>query len=155
MGDYIRESRLWLGRSRDEVFALVADPDSLARLSPPWLRLRRVGGGARAAGAVLDFEARWLGVPLRWRTLVREYDPPYRFVDVHVRGPWARWEHRYRFLEEAGRTCLEDRVTYRPPLGPLGRAGHALLVGRQLAAIWAYRSARLAELVGPAVSATR
>jgi hypothetical protein len=44
---------------------------------------------------------------------------------------------------------VEDRVTYRLPLGPLGRAAHALLVRRQLAAMWRYRTRRLGELVGP------
>jgi len=40
-------------------------------------------------------------------------------------------------------------VTYRLPLGPLGRAAHTLLVRRQLAGLWAYRDRRLAELVAP------
>jgi len=46
---------------------------------------------------------------------------------------------------------VEDRVTYRLPLGPLGRAVHALLVRRQIAALWRYRTRRLGELVGPLV----
>ncbi|PYM75280.1 MAG: CDP-paratose 2-epimerase, partial [Candidatus Rokuibacteriota bacterium] len=41
------------------------------------------------------------------------------------------------------------RVTYRLPLGPLGRAAHALLVRQQIAALWRYRTRRLGELVGP------
>jgi hypothetical protein len=40
-------------------------------------------------------------------------------------------------------------VTYRLPLGPLGRAAHGLLVRRQIAALWRYRTRRLGELVGP------
>src|SRR5215813_11416301 len=73
-------------------------------------------------------------------------------VDVQVRGPYARWEHRHRFLEEGGGTWVEDRVTYRLPLGPLGRAAHALLVRRQIAAMWRYRTRQLGELVGPVSS---
>jgi len=68
---------------------------------------------------------------------------------VQVRGPYARWEHRHRFLEEGDGTWVEDRVTYRLPLGPLGRAAHALIVRRQIAALWRYRTRRLGELVGP------
>jgi ligand-binding SRPBCC domain-containing protein len=70
-------------------------------------------------------------------------------VDVQVRGPWARWEHRHAFVEDRGGTWVDDRVTYRLPLGPLGRLAHALMVGRQIRALWAYRTRRLAELVGP------
>jgi hypothetical protein len=118
--------------------------------TPPAFRLRLVGGPpALSTGAVLDMRLQWLGVPIRWRTFIREWDPPYRFVDVQVRGPYARWEHRHRFLEEGDGTWVEDRVTYRLPLGPLGRAAHALIVRRQIAALWRYRTRRLGELVGP------
>jgi ligand-binding SRPBCC domain-containing protein len=150
MADYILESRVWLARTRPEVFAFFAEPANLAALTPPSYRLRLVAAPpALAAGAVLDLEIAWLGQPLRWRAFIREWDPPYRFVDVQVRGPWARWEHRHAFVEDRGGTWVEDRVTYRLPLGPLGRLAHALAVGRQIRALWAYRTRRLGELVGP------
>jgi ligand-binding SRPBCC domain-containing protein len=154
MADHVLETRVWLARPRAQVFAFFADPGNLARVSPPALRLRLLTPGATLqAGAVLDFRAAWLGVPLRWRTYIREYDPPYRFVDVQVRGPWARWEHRHLFLaDESGGTWMEDRVTYRLPLGLLGRAVHGALVHGQLRTAWAFRQARLAELLGGAAA---
>jgi ligand-binding SRPBCC domain-containing protein len=151
MADHVLEARVWLARPRLEVFAFFADPRNLLRLTPPRLGLTlRTDRATLAAGAVLDFRIRWLGVPLRWRSYVREYDPPYRFVDVQVRGPWARWEHRHLFLEEGGGTWVEDRVTYRLPLAGLGRLAHRLLVQRQLRALWAYRQSRLGELLAQA-----
>jgi ligand-binding SRPBCC domain-containing protein len=133
------------------VFAVLADPRNLPRLTPPALHLRVVAAPpVLAAGAVVDVAARWHGVPLRWRALVREWDPPHRYVDVHVRGPWARWEHRHRLEAGEGGTWLEDRVTYRLPGGPLGRALHALLVRRALDRLWDHRARRLAELAAPA-----
>jgi ligand-binding SRPBCC domain-containing protein len=150
MADDILESRVWLARTRAEVFAFFADSSHLLSITPPAFRLRFVGEPpALSTGAVLDMRLQWLGVPIRWRAFIREWDPPYRFVDVQVRGPYARWEHRHRFLEEGGGTWVEDRVTYRLPLGPLGRAAHALIVRRQIAALWRYRTRRLGELVGP------
>jgi ligand-binding SRPBCC domain-containing protein len=149
MADHVLETRVWLARPRPEVFAFVADPRNLARVTPPGLGLRLLtDAGPLAAGVVLDLRLAWLGLPLRWRLYVREYDPPHRFVDVQVRGPWARWEHRHLFLEAEGGTWMEDRVTYGLPLGPLGRALHGALVHRQLRAFWAHRQARLAELLG-------
>jgi ligand-binding SRPBCC domain-containing protein len=149
MADHVLETRVWLARSRPDVFAFFADPRNLVSLSPPALRLRLLTppAGPLAAGAVLDFRIAWLGLPLTWRAYVREYDPPYRFVDVQVRGPWARWEHRHRFLEEGGGTWVEDRVTYRLPLGPLGRLLHGALVHRQLHTLWAFRQRRLGEIL--------
>ncbi len=153
MADYILESRVWLARARPEVFAFFAESANLALLTPPSFCLRVVAGPrALSSGAVIDLRMSWLGVPVTWRAFIREWDPPYRFVDVQVRGPYARWEHRHRFLEERGGTWVEDRVTYRLPLGPLGRAAHGLLVRRQIAAMWSYRTRRLGELVGPVSS---
>ena len=148
MADYIVESRMWLPKPRPEVFAFFADPATLARITPPRLRLCLMEPvAAMTAGAALDVRVSWLGLPLRWRTFVREYDPPFRFLEVHVRGPFARWEHRHIFLSEAGGTSVEDRIVYRLPLGLLGKLAHALVVHRQLRAAWRYRSRKIGELL--------
>ena len=150
MADHVLNARVWVGRPRPDVFAFFADPANLAYLTPPAFGLRLLTvARTMATGAVLDYRLRWFGVPLRWRAYVREYDPPFRFLDVQLQGPYARWEHRHRFLEESGGTIVEDRVVYRLPLGAVGRALHAGVVGRQLRAAWAYRTRRLAELLGP------
>jgi ligand-binding SRPBCC domain-containing protein len=148
MADHVLEFRLWLPQPREEVFPFFADPRNLKVLDPPWLRFTLVSSppDPLEAGAIFDFRIRWLGIPLRWRMLIREYDPPYRFVDVQVRGPYARWEHRHLFRAGEGGTWVEDRITYRLPLGPLGRLLHTLWVRRQLAVIFAHRRRRLEEL---------
>ena len=150
MPDYLLESRVWLPKPRAEVFAFFAEPANLALITPKWLGFRLVSPVSPLGPfATLDYRIRWVGLPLRWRTFIREYDPPARFVDVQVRGPYDRWEHRHLFVEERGGTWVEDRVTYRLPLGFLGRALHDLLVHRQLSAIWAYRRRRISELLAP------
>src|SRR4029453_3784006 len=150
MADYILESRVWLARARTEVFAFFAAPANPAPPPPPSFRLQLVAGPRTlSTSAVLDLKMSWLGVPMTWRAFIREWDPPYRFVCGQGRGPSALWEHRPRFLEERGGTWVEDRVTYRLPLGPLGRAAHTLLVRRQIAALWRYRVRQLGERVGP------
>jgi ligand-binding SRPBCC domain-containing protein len=109
-------------------------------LTPSPIRMR--------AGTVLDYRIRWLGLPLGLRMFVREWDPPFRFLDVQLRGPYARWEHRHLFLEEGGGTRVEDRLVYRLPLGPLGRLAHLALVGRQLERTWRERAAVLTARFG-------
>ena len=154
MADYIVESRLWLPKPRADVFAFFTDPTNLLRVTPPWLHLRLVDSpSSLSAGAVLDFRLAWLGVPLRWRTYVREYDPPFRFLDVQVRGPYARWEHRHVFLSEATGTTVEDRIVYRLPLGAVGRLAHTLFVKHQLESMWTHRRAKISELFAPVFDA--
>lgn len=155
MADHVLERRVWLPRPRPEVFELFADPRSITRLHPAWARPRWLAAppARLAAGAVLDF--RVPVPPGAWRVIIREFDPPYRFVDAQLRGPFARWEHRHRFLEGPERdetavpvgTWVEDRVTYRLPFGVLGRIVHALGVGRYIRRLFDYRDRRLRELL--------
>src|SRR5438094_493712 len=142
MADHVLERRVWLPRPRAEVFAFFADARNLALVNSPTGRLR------------------WLTPPPR-RVFVREFDPPRRFVDVQLWGPFARWEHLHRFVEgppaegaggPAG-TWVEDRVTYRLPLGALGRLAHALAVERKIAGLFDYRERRLRELLGDVATA--
>jgi ligand-binding SRPBCC domain-containing protein len=150
MADYIVESRMWLPKPRADVFAFFTDPVNLIRVTPASLGLRLLAAPpSLSAGAVLDLRLTWIGLPFRWRTYIREYDPPVRFIDVQVQGPYARWEHRHLFLSEDNGTTIEDRIVYRLPLGPLGRLAHAMLVKRQLEAAWTYRRQKIAELLAP------
>ena len=156
MPDHILERRVWLPRPRPEVFEIFADPRSLSRLQPAWARPRWLAAppARLSAGAVLDF--RVPALPGAWRVIIREFDPPYRFVDAQLRGPFVRWEHRHRFVEGAERdepgaaagTWVEDRVTYRLPLGGLGRMAHALGAGRRIRRLFDYRDRRLRERFG-------
>jgi ligand-binding SRPBCC domain-containing protein len=156
MADYILERRVWLPRARTDVFEFFADPRNLLRIQPRWARPRWIAlpPPRLAVGVVLDFRVPRL--PGVWRIIVREFDPPHRFVAAQVRGPFARWEHRHRFVEGPARdepgapagTWVEDRVTYRLPLGVLGRAAHALGAGRRIRRAFDYRDRRLADLLG-------
>ena len=156
MADHVLERRLWLPRPRPEVFAFFADPSNLALVSPPSAALTWLTAppSTLAAGAVLDFSIRLCGLPVRWRVFVREFDPPYRFIDAQLRGPFARWEHRHVFVEGPPEgpvgTWVEDRVTYRLPLGALGRLAHRFGVGRCDRTGFDYRERRLQELLGAA-----
>jgi len=158
MADHVLEMRFWLSHPRARVFELFADPRHLALVQPESGRLRWLAPppGRLEAGSVLDFSVRILGVPRRWRVIIREWDPPYRFVDAQLWGPFARWEHRHRFLEGPERegapgpegTWVEDRLTYRLPAGPLGRVADALFAGRRIARLLALRERRVRELLG-------
>lgn len=153
MADHVLEMRFWVPRPRPAVFAFFADPRNLERVVP---RLRwRSPPPLLEAGAVLDFRVAILGVPTTWRMIVREWDPPHRFVDALVRGPFARWEHRHRFVEgpesEAPNappgTWVEDRLTYRFPGGPLGRVLDVLGGSAGVEAAFARRRQRLRALL--------
>ncbi len=135
-----------------EAFRVFEDPYNLARITPPWLNFR-VTSKERVAmrkGAEIDYVIRWMGIPMRWRTLITQYDPPDHFVDEEVKGPYALWRHEHTFEAVPEGTRVRDRVDYALPFGVLGRAAHALTVGAQLVKIFEYRQMKLDELFGVA-----
>lgn len=147
---YTLERTLVVPRSRDEVFPFFADAANLERLTPPFLGftiLTPLPIDMRA-GALIDYRIKLNGIPMRWRTLIESYDPPNSFVDTQVKGPYARWHHTHTFRDVPGGTEIGDVVRYELPLGPLGRLAHAVMVKRQLATIFDYRTRVMMELFG-------
>lgn len=143
-----REQRL--PGSPEEVFAFFADPRNLESITPPLLRFAVLTPEPirMAAGTLIRYRLRVRGVPLRWLTRIRAWEPPERFVDEQLRGPYALWEHTHRFAPDpAGGTVMRDTVRYALPLGRLGVLAHGL-VRRDLESIFDHRAARVAELVG-------
>jgi ligand-binding SRPBCC domain-containing protein len=62
------------------------------------------------------------------------------FADVQVRGPFARWSHRHRFIDLGPEACLlRDEVEYEPPLGPLGRWLAGRYIEKKLRRLFEYR----------------
>ncbi len=147
---YRLERRQRVPRPIDEVFPFYADPRNLARLTPPWLEFRLVSAGELAIrpGLRIDYSIRALGVRRRWTSEITVWQPPVRFVDEQVRGPYRSWHHLHEFWQIRTGTEIRDVVTYRLPFGLLGRLAHALLVRRRLEEIFAYRERVVAELFG-------
>ena len=138
-------------RPIEEVFAFFAAPGNLDALTPPWLAFTITREPREmAAGCHVDYRLRLRGVPVRWTSVISAWEPPHRFVDEQVRGPYRRWAHEHRFEVVPGGTRVVDHVEYEVPGGPLlHRLVHRLLVAPELATIFDYRQRRLLELLGP------
>jgi ligand-binding SRPBCC domain-containing protein len=134
----------------DEVFAFFADARNLEAITPPLLRFRvlqpdRIEMGV---GALIRYRLRVRGFPVGWLTAIRAWDPPDRFVDEQLRGPYALWHHTHTFESlDGGGTLMRDVVRYALPLGPLGELARRLFVRRDLEAIFHYRAERIVELL--------
>jgi ligand-binding SRPBCC domain-containing protein len=138
------------GRPLAETFAVFEDPYNLAKITPPWLKFR-VTSPERVQmwqGAEIQYVIRWLNVPIRWNTRITQYDPPQKFVDEQEQGPYTLWRHQHTFEETSAGTKVKDEVHYTLPFGFLGRLVHAVVVRRQLLAIFRYRQTELGKIFG-------
>jgi uncharacterized protein YbjT (DUF2867 family)/ligand-binding SRPBCC domain-containing protein len=143
-------------RPLQEVFAFFAEPENLARLTPPGMRFEFLTDDRRMrAGLVLDYRLRpLLGVPVRWQTHIDAYDPPNAFHDVQERGPYRAWRHTHTFEAVEGGTLVRDEVEYALPLGPLGEIAHRLAVRSQLVEIFRFRARAIESIFEPPAAPT-
>jgi len=142
----------WIPRPVEEVFAFFSDAGNLGAITPPWLGFRILTPAPirMQSGTHLNYRLAWHGLPIRWLTEIRRWQPPAMFSDAQLRGPYRLWHHTHRFEARGGGTRMTDVVRYRLPLGVLGRAMHALKVRRDLERIFDYRRQAIAERFGAA-----
>jgi ligand-binding SRPBCC domain-containing protein len=136
----------------EDVFAFFGDARNLEAITPPLLRFRVIDPDAivMGSGALIRYRLRVHRVPVGWLTAIRAWDPPHRFVDEQLRGPYALWHHTHTFEphpDHDGDTLMRDVVRYALPFGSLGELAHRLFVARDVEAIFDYRAQQIGELL--------
>jgi ligand-binding SRPBCC domain-containing protein len=135
----------------EAVFPFFADARNLEAITPPLLQFRLLTPEPveMGVGTFLQYALRLRGLPVRWDTLIQAWDPPYRFVDVQVRGPYRLWHHTHELepLDGGEATLMRDTVRYAIGFGPFGEIARRAVVERDLEAIFAFRAQRVPELV--------
>ncbi len=142
------ESSQVVDATLDEVFAFFSDPRNLQSLTPPALSFafRRLPR-AIERGTLISYKLRLHGFPISWDTLIAQWEPPYRFVDVQLHGPYALWHHEHTFEEVAGGVRIVDRVRYVLPFLPLGALLRSF-VKRDVEQIFAFRKIAILSAFG-------
>lgn len=145
---YRLERTQLIPRTCDELFPFFADAANLEAITPSFLRFRILKPAPieMRVGARVHFALELYGVPLRWRTCITEWKPGVRFVDEQESGPYTYWRHVHEFEVRGDSTLMHDTVDYAEPLGPIGRAAHALFVERTLDRIFDFRRDTISRL---------
>ena len=149
MAEHILERELTLKLPLERVFNFFADAGNLEKITPPELDFKILTPRPiiMEKGTLIDYQLGLYGIPLKWRTEISVWDPPYEFVDTQLSGPYSQWVHHHRFTEiSSNETLIEDKVRYRLPLAPLGDLGH-FFVRRQLAYIFDFRQQKVASVL--------
>ena len=133
-----------------EVFPFFADATNLEALTPPLLEFEVTTARpiAMHAGTLIEYRLKVHRIPVRWRTLIEEWQPSERFVDRQLKGPYKLWHHTHTFEPLPGeRTLMHDVVRYSVGYGPIGDVAKRLFVGRDVEAIFDYRAEVIDELL--------
>ena len=128
-------------KSLPEVFSFFENPANLAKITPPKLGFQILTPSPiqMGKGSLIDYTVRIMGFPVRWTSLIAEYDPPHKFVDVQLKGPYSFWHHTHLFEKHPDGTLIKDIVHYCLQFGVLGNLIQVLFVKRQLSGIFTYR----------------
>ena len=159
------QTEQWVPYPADAVFAFLANPENLPALMPEWQKVRiehtsvpspRSNSHVSVAGIgsriTISFRP-IAGLPFRvcWEAEITEFVLNSLIADRQIKGPFSFWSHKrhIRSVDRAGIniTVIADQVEYEPPMGFLGRIANAPFVGKQLERTFAYRHARLLELL--------
>ena len=141
------ESTQYLPHPVVAVFPFFAEAENLQTITPPSLDFSiRSASGVLRRGAIIEYTLRLHGVPFRWKTMISHWNPPLRFDDVQLHGPYALWHHRHEFLPLRRGVTMSDRVLYALPLQPFGDIALPL-VQSDVRSIFAFRAKAVAERV--------
>lgn len=137
-------------RPLPEVFAFFSRAENLEVLTPPWLNFKilEVTPQPIQAGTLINYSLRVHGIRLRWTSEIVEWEPPHRFVDLQLRGPYKLWRHEHRFEARDGGTLISDTISLALPLGVLGQIAYKLKVHSDVDEIFAFRKTEIRTLFG-------
>lgn len=141
------EIEQWIPRKPAEVFPFFCEARNLEVLTPPWLNFKILNQSTPTIqkGTLFDYSLRIHGIPVKWRTLIEDWQENESFVDTQLRGPYRLWHHTHIFTPDRGGTLMKDRVRYALPFGVMGDFLAARFVRRDVEGIFAYRKEAISK----------
>jgi ligand-binding SRPBCC domain-containing protein len=127
----------------EEVWDFFSSPHNLRKISPEYMdfTITKGGEGKMYPGQIISYRVKPLmGIPMTWVTEITHVEDMKFFVDEQRIGPYTMWHHEHHFREVEGGVEMTDIVSYKLPLGFLGRLAHLMFVKRQLNGIFEYRA---------------
>jgi len=135
---------------RSDVFKWFERRGSFRRLMPPWEIAEEVRSDENLQnGAKRIFRFPLGPVKMTWVAEHLGYQPPEKFEDVMVKGPFKSWHHKHHFEDRGDGQChVIDDVEYKLPMGLPGRLVAGRSIKKRLDRMFRARSQRLIRDMG-------
>lgn len=152
-GEDLLTAEQYLPLPPEELFPFFADARNLGALTPDDMdfRIESTEPVELSENARIRYRLKVHGLPIHWVTRIERWSPPFEFVDIQEKGPYALWRHTHRFEKLGPGTLMTDEVTYRLPFGYFGWLGGSAFVGGDLERLFAYRREVIDRLYGGGV----
>ncbi len=141
-------SDLFVPLPRSQVFNFFSLAENLEILTPPWLNFHILKKSTEKVqtGTLIDYKLKIHGVPVKWKTLISDWNPDYSFVDNQLKGPYKKWHHLHTFTDVHGGTLISDHVTFENPGWIFGKLIDPL-IKKDVTQIFNFRKNKIKELV--------
>lgn len=145
---YIFKDSLLIKKPLSEVFEFFNTPKNLGKITPPFMNFSLLTPEpiVMKEGAVFDYSIRIFGLPVRWQSLICDYNPPYSFTDIQLKGPHDYWHHQHIFKQVDDGVLITDIVHMRMPLGFLGSIAYYALAKHLNTAMFEHRKKIVASV---------
>ncbi|MGY8764362.1 MAG: SRPBCC family protein, partial [Fidelibacterota bacterium] len=112
-------TKQYINKPLEVVFEFFSKPENLEMITPESLSFNILTPIPirMEKGSLIDYTIRLFGIPIHWRTLISDYEPPFRFVDQQIKGPYTFWHHTHTFQQVDGGVEIIDKVKYSLPMG--------------------------------------
>ena len=123
-------SEIIIPKPINEVFDFFDKPQNLKKLMPNFMRFNLLTPEpiTMKEGAIFDYIVTVFGINQRWTSYISDYNPPYSFTDIQLKGPNSYWNHIHVFEEVKDGTKVIDKVCYLLPMGPFGRVANKIIM---------------------------
>lgn len=131
----------------DKIFDFFSNHENLEKITPAMLNFHteKMSTPRVELGTLIDYKLKIRGIPIHWRTLIRQWDKPVQFIDTQLKGPYKYWSHTHRFSKVKNGTLMVDEVRYKVPLSEIGNLVAGSFVEKDVSKIFAYRRQVIAK----------
>jgi ligand-binding SRPBCC domain-containing protein len=148
-GIYSLEVTQFLKISLTEAWNFFSSPGNLSKITPEHMGfvITSVSPAKMYTGQIITYKVSpFPGIKTNWVTEITHVSEGMFFVDEQRFGPYRMWHHEHHFEAKDDGVLMTDRVSYKLPLGFLGRMAHSLFVKNQLKQIFVHRETCLESM---------
>lgn len=148
-GIYTLEVSQFLKIGMEEAWEFFSSPENLSKITPSSMGFVITSGPVKRmyAGQIISYQVSpFAGIRANWVTEITHVEEGRFFVDEQRFGPYRMWHHEHIFESLHSGVLMTDRVSYKLPLGILGRFAHWFFVKNKLRRIFEFRESKLNEL---------
>jgi uncharacterized protein (TIGR01777 family) len=139
----------FINKPIEELFNFFGDASNLERMTPEWINFKILEQSTPSIqkGTVFKYQLKLHGLPIKWTTIISDWEKNKKFVDYQSSGPYKVWHHTHEFISYKGGTLMLDDVKYQVPMGFAGQMAGLPFVKHDVKKIFNFRKEVIGKLL--------